>query len=1168
MKGDFSRYTFDPTKGFTQVLRQQGRVDVDADWNEQQAIHSYLDRTTRGDLIGPAGAPIENAGFSIELDDGALRIGAGHFYVQGQFVELGQATLLADQPYLAGVYPFHDTDGTPIEDPVSGRYVFFLETWDYHITAVEDPSLKEPALGASGPDTTTRLKTAWRVRALRLGDTSSDVHCETSTPAWTSLITPPDGTLAARARAEPAATNLCVLPETAGYQSLDHRHYYVEVHDAGSDGTATWKWSRDNAAFVARWLARNGNELTVSTTGFDAHIGFRNGGTIELTSDTLELAGLPGTLVRVDLVAGDVLHVDAATATGSLDLTTFGDNPKIRAWDSAGALSLTSGAFLALENGVEVEFGAGTYNTGDYWMIPARSGIGVLWPQTGGVPQTRKRFGTEHHFARLAVMDFSGEDWSPVADCRPLFPWANALMTLDVLSGDAQHVLPDPANAAALLQLPQPLQVGVARGAYPVPNARVRFRVIAGNGQLTGGASEFVMFTDSNGHAQVDFLLDSTTLVQTVEAQLQSPGADPRHLTHQFSARLSRASEVSFDPANCPPLAGDRTVQAAIERLCQNHASGCATYVLSPESDWRAVLLGLTPGEHAHICFRRGIYRTDTRIELRNLGHIVLSGAGAGSRILTEGPECALLFANCASLKVSDLAFAAPKASDPQSPIADINGVLTAQACGEVTVQGVHILTGASDRNDRACLTVREVQGGAATTVTPRVQISDSEFLVGNGQTGVLITDAGIVNISHNRVTGQGEVPPATDSDGNNIINPALLDGILNRLVSNMVADTGRPQGRPEKGVQVSAGMFTAYIDSTIDERDWRMAVAKNPPVEAELKDNEAFAVYLGRVADDIAANPSHAPSYERIRNAVKLASLEPELKPEAARRIILGEQPIEVSVASPGNTGRRISLSVREHRVSFNSELNQAQWNQLIGAVPTKTVNSPSVLSQVVRETARRLAIDPTFRARFDFAEKLIGNLVARTAGVAAKGIICGGRRLDEVSISGNSFERVHEGIRVAVSHSAEASAPPDFSRAVAICDNHITLSLPGAATRGNQGILIGNAQRVLVSGNELRYSRLGDDPLFAVGIELWGHYGSQIHLRENTVERAESAIRVTFENDIGVTKEVIALWRAIGNLSVGGGEAPFVFRTDPGSSGSAQTVNFIQRDNMAVEE
>jgi hypothetical protein len=37
MKGDFSRFTFRPSKGYTSVRMQQGRVSLDSDWNEQVA---------------------------------------------------------------------------------------------------------------------------------------------------------------------------------------------------------------------------------------------------------------------------------------------------------------------------------------------------------------------------------------------------------------------------------------------------------------------------------------------------------------------------------------------------------------------------------------------------------------------------------------------------------------------------------------------------------------------------------------------------------------------------------------------------------------------------------------------------------------------------------------------------------------------------------------------------------------------------------------------------------------------------------------------------------------------------------------------------------------------------------------------------------------------------
>ena len=58
MKGDFTRETFNPRDHFNRVLMQQGRVMMDADWNEQEAIEAYLERTEAVDVIGLCGAPM------------------------------------------------------------------------------------------------------------------------------------------------------------------------------------------------------------------------------------------------------------------------------------------------------------------------------------------------------------------------------------------------------------------------------------------------------------------------------------------------------------------------------------------------------------------------------------------------------------------------------------------------------------------------------------------------------------------------------------------------------------------------------------------------------------------------------------------------------------------------------------------------------------------------------------------------------------------------------------------------------------------------------------------------------------------------------------------------------------------------------------------------------
>jgi len=94
--GDISRKTFDPLNYYSGVLQQQGRVQVDADWNEQLAIQHHRTETETRDVIGQCGVPEKGGGFKIEStpDQQDVTISAGRIYVDGLLCE-SDATLVA-----------------------------------------------------------------------------------------------------------------------------------------------------------------------------------------------------------------------------------------------------------------------------------------------------------------------------------------------------------------------------------------------------------------------------------------------------------------------------------------------------------------------------------------------------------------------------------------------------------------------------------------------------------------------------------------------------------------------------------------------------------------------------------------------------------------------------------------------------------------------------------------------------------------------------------------------------------------------------------------------------------------------------------------------------------------------------------------------------------------
>src|SRR4051794_39382444 len=99
--GDLTRSTFRAERHFTGVRMQQGRVQLDADWNEQLDLTAHRDRAEALDVIGPAGVPKVHGGFemTVSADGKDLLLSPGRAWVAGHLCEAdGDTTEVADTP--------------------------------------------------------------------------------------------------------------------------------------------------------------------------------------------------------------------------------------------------------------------------------------------------------------------------------------------------------------------------------------------------------------------------------------------------------------------------------------------------------------------------------------------------------------------------------------------------------------------------------------------------------------------------------------------------------------------------------------------------------------------------------------------------------------------------------------------------------------------------------------------------------------------------------------------------------------------------------------------------------------------------------------------------------------------------------------------------------------
>jgi hypothetical protein len=596
MKSDLSRQTFDPMKHYSSVRMQQGRVQLDADWNEQSDIMAHRIETEALDLIGGCGGPLHGAAFGVLIDATSLDQKEKDWLNSLKLLPLkpGDFLITAGRYYVDGIlceneHPLPFTAQADLPDPSptikdKGLYLVYLDVWQRHITALDDLHIREVALG--GPDTATRTKTVWQVKLWFAGEKAVG-NCLTAFDDFQKLIAPSSGKLSAQTRLESVKDDPCIVSPGAGYRGLENQLYRVEIHSGGELGTATFKWSRHNGSVVTAIESIKDQEVTVHDVGLDSVLGFASDQWVEIIDDGFELNGKPGQLVQIETV--DPAKRLITVKSTPTPLSTSGDSgvdparhPKLRRWDQTGTSAKDTGIkttadWIELESGLQVRFSDGNYKSGDYWLIPARTATAeaqsgnIEWPKDAeNKPLPLPPAGIQHHYCRLALLQWDGTQFTFVEDCRRLFPPVTELTSLFYVSGDGQEAMPSEP-------LPQLLQVGVFNGHWPVKGAKVRF-VAQGNGRVAtdknslqnvGVGNTLEVTTGADGIASCAWRLESnvTKPSQQLEARLLNANGDPMPPVVRFNGNLSIADQVYYDPKQCGTLQGQTTVQKAIDRL-------------------------------------------------------------------------------------------------------------------------------------------------------------------------------------------------------------------------------------------------------------------------------------------------------------------------------------------------------------------------------------------------------------------------------------------------------------------------------------------------------------------------------------------------------------------------------------------------------------------------
>jgi parallel beta-helix repeat protein len=423
MGGDYTRFTHKPSNRYEGVLTQQGRPQLDAEWNEQWEIAARRWRNQAQDIMGPCAVPEATTAdaFLITPSGTDLAIDTGRLYVDGLLAEI-----LPEESYFYTKQPYYwpKTLQTMTGGP---NGLVYLDVWQREITHVEDPELLEKAL--HGVDTTTRVQTVWQVKIDPTGSSAADCKANLK-----NRLPASGGRLSSRPNAPAKSSDPCASSPSGGYRGLENRLYRVEIHDITGQ-KVRFKWSRDNGAVVAAvqeiTKTTNASQLKVSHLGRDQVCCFKKGDWVEITDERRVLTEEPGEMACITNIdeANNIITLDRdiLKTAGAFDLTDPTRHTRVRRWDQKkdididGLLSvLTPAKWHELENGVEIKLETtvgSTFHVGDYWVFAARTVDGSVEKLDKAKPQ-----GIHHHYCALATLSGIGSASLKVEDCRILWP--------------------------------------------------------------------------------------------------------------------------------------------------------------------------------------------------------------------------------------------------------------------------------------------------------------------------------------------------------------------------------------------------------------------------------------------------------------------------------------------------------------------------------------------------------------------------------------------------------------------------------------------------------------------------------------------------------------------------------------------------------------------------
>ena len=361
-------------------------------------------------------------------------------------------------------------------------YMVYTDVWNRGITHLEDPEIREVALG--GPDTATKLQTICQIKLKELKEITDEVNFQNKIRIAEQEIKKMNEEQTGRLNVFESGSSSSSSSSSSeiNYGTRGNYLYRIQIHDSGenkANNSATFKWSKDNAsvAFAIKQLSEY--KVVLEQGGRSLANLFRIGDFIEIIDDRDELSEQPRGQMRrithIDVKDTKTLYWDSKVSSDQLEPRYLHDpirtrggryqpelHPKVILWDgikyvnakekekeeeveepsSDGSISL--GGLSDGDGHMRIKFDPGLFRSGDYWIFTTRSNGGVE------LLKSAKPMGPKHNYALLALIRKEiGKEIEIIEDLRHTFQPLTNLRAIDISYENGGQMHSSPKNCTS-----------------------------------------------------------------------------------------------------------------------------------------------------------------------------------------------------------------------------------------------------------------------------------------------------------------------------------------------------------------------------------------------------------------------------------------------------------------------------------------------------------------------------------------------------------------------------------------------------------------------------------------------------------------------------------------------------------------------------------------------